>query len=582
MNDPEPDASKLLEVLGQIGLHNHLALIYETREEQFAAAIPAIRIGIERREKCVYVADENTSDDVIDALRHEGIDVDAAVKSGSLIVATKRETTLKEGHLVPDKLIRFWADAADAATAAGFSGLRIVAEMTWALHRDPGTERLIEFEAKVNDLVRSHPIVGICQYNRRSFSPEDILNVIRVHPLVFIEGLVCRNPYYIPPQEFLAPHRAEREVERLLTNLREREQTEQALRESEARFRQLLASNIVGVNFWNLQGDIVDANDLFLNMLGYTREDLRQGNLSWKNITPPEYVPVDEKAVGELVATGTCAPFEKEYIRKNGSRVFVLIGSTLLDAQKQTGSSFVMDITERKEAERKIEHFAELFQMLSRHLLHIQEEERRHLARELHDEIGQVLTAAKLNLKIIAPDVPPAVAGRLEDSIQLLDRLLDQVRQLSLDLRPPLLDELGLVPAVRWLADQQAQRTGLRITFTANGEGLEMDSAARTACFRIAQEAITNAIRHAQAATVAIELRAEPDRVWLVVQDDGVGFDKDAMQQRAARGSSVGLLSMNERVALLGGELELNSAPGRGTEIRAWFPLARSGPDATP
>src|ERR1700731_668323 len=174
MSDPGSHSSELLDVLREIGPHTHLALIYESKEEQFAAAIPAIRIGIARHERCVYVADDNTTRDVLDALRDGGIDVGTALESGSLTVATRRETTLKEGHFVPETLLRFWADAADAATAAGFSGLRIVAEMTWALHGDPGTKRLIEFEAKVNDLVRSHPIVGICQYNRGRFAPDVI------------------------------------------------------------------------------------------------------------------------------------------------------------------------------------------------------------------------------------------------------------------------------------------------------------------------------------------------------------------------------------------------------------------------
>jgi len=240
------------------------------------------------------------------------------------------------------------------------------------------------------------------------------------------------------------------------------------------------------------------------------------------------------------------------------------------------------DIEERKRAEKELEEANQQLRLLSHRLFEVQEEERRHLARELHDEVSQTLTAAKLNLKIIAPDVPPAVACRLEDSIQILDRLLVQVRQISLDLRPPLLDELGLVPALRWLVDQQAQRARLRVTFTSNAERLEMDRSIRTACFRVAQEAITNVIRHARAATVTVELRAEPDCVWLVVHDDGAGFDEGAKQQRAAHGSSVGLLSMNERVALLGGELKVNSTPGRGTEIRAWFPLASREADIIP
>ena len=134
-------------------------------------------------------------------------------------------------------------------------------------------------------------------------------------------------------------------------DIEERKQAEEALRESENKFRRLLASNITGVVFWSLQGEVLDANDLFLNTVGYTREDLRQGKLSWKKLTPPEYVHVDEKAIGELTSTGTCARFEKEYIRKDGSRVSVLIGSALLEPKKDVGSSFVMDITERKRVE---------------------------------------------------------------------------------------------------------------------------------------------------------------------------------------------------------------------------------------
>ena len=199
----------------------------------------------------------------------------------------------------------------------------------------------------------------------------------------------------------------------------------------------------------------------------------------------------------------------------------------------------------------------------------------------MHDEIGQTLTAAKINLKIIAPDVPAKVTGRLDDSIQLLDRLLRQVRQLSLDLRPPLLDELGLVPTLRWLVDQQAQRAGLRVTFTANVDGLEIDPDAQTACFRVAQEAITNIIRHSGAKNVAVEVRCNAERLTLSVRDDGAGFDPAVIQQRTAQEFTLGLVSMKERALLVRGGFEVQSAPGEGAEIRAWFPLAPGEPLST-
>lgn len=239
-----------------------------------------------------------------------------------------------------------------------------------------------------------------------------------------------------------------------------------------------------------------------------------------------------------------------------------------------TKVAIAQDITERKRAAEALGAANHQLRILSRQLFHIQEEERRHLARELHDEIGQTLTAAKINLKIIESEVPAKIAGRLDDSVQLLDRLLTQVRELSLDLRPPLLDELGLVPTLRWLVDHQAQRAGLRVTFDANLDGLEIEPDVQTTCFRVAQEALTNIIRHSGAKNVAVELRHELDRLTLSVRDDGAGFDPAVIQQRTAPDFTLGLVSMKERALLVGGGFEVHSAPGQGTEIRAWFPLA--------
>jgi PAS domain S-box-containing protein len=330
-------------------------------------------------------------------------------------------------------------------------------------------------------------------------------------------------------------------------------------------------------------GTVDYCNDRWRSYTGLGLEDVR--GYGWHTMVHPEDRDRVIKAWSESVAKGT--PYEQEERNRAADgtyRWFLARAVPLRDTDGRIirwyGTN--TDIEDRKRAEEQLEGYTQLLQLLSRRLFEVQEEERRHLARELHDEIGQNLTAAKLNLKIVAPEVPPAIVGRLEDSIQILDHLLVQVRQISLDLRPPLLDELGLVPALRWLADQQAQRAGMRVTFTANVESLAMDPTTRTACFRVAQEAITNAIRHARASTVTVELRATPDRVWLVVHDDGVGFDKGTTQQRAAQGSSVGLLSMNERASLLGGELKVSSTPGRGTEIRAWFPLAPPERDSTP
>ena len=237
--------TQLLEALERLQPHDHLCLIYETQEEQFAAAIPFMRIGLERGQKCIYIADDNSVSTVLKAMRAHGIGADSAIQSGALSLATKQEAYLKQGYFDPDWMIGFVRETTEAALAAGFSALRVTGEMTWALGGDPGAERLMEYESKLNYFLSQHPCLAICQYNRRRFSPEVILDVVRTHPLVVCGGMVCRNFYYVPPDEFLTPNHPRREVERLLTNIREREQVENELRrardELEARVRERTA-----------------------------------------------------------------------------------------------------------------------------------------------------------------------------------------------------------------------------------------------------------------------------------------------------------------------------------------------------
>ena len=213
-------------------------------------------------------------------------------------------------------------------------------------------------------------------------------------------------------------------------------------------------------------------------------------------------------------------------------------------------------------------------QVLSHRLVEVQESERRQIARELHDEIGQNLTAANLSLQaaLQCPDAP-ALQRRLKEGLGAVAHVMEQVHDLSLNLRPSMLDDLGLESALRWFTHRQAALTGLQAEFHSEPLEDRMDPIIETECFRVAQEALTNVVRHAQAQAVTVELSKKNDRLHLCVRDDGVGFDVGALRDRAVHGASLGLLSMEERAALAGGGLEYRSGPGRGTEVHAWFPL---------
>lgn len=248
MIQKQNDKHNLVEALETLAVHDHLCLIYNSREEQLAAVIPFIKIGMECGERCVYIADDNTVATVMDAMREQGIDVDKAVESGALSVITKREAYLKEGRFDPDWMIDFLKDAVAAAKADGFSALRATGEMTWMLGGEPGTERLIEYESRLNYFIPEYDCLAICQYNRNRFDAEIIFNVIRTHPLVIYGTTICRNFYYVPPDEFLEAEGQHSlvETDRLLASLVDRESAEMALRDSELAYH-TLAENLPGI-----------------------------------------------------------------------------------------------------------------------------------------------------------------------------------------------------------------------------------------------------------------------------------------------------------------------------------------------
>lgn len=217
----------------------------------------------------------------------------------------------------------------------------------------------------------------------------------------------------------------------------------------------------------------------------------------------------------------------------------------------------------------------EAMQRLSRQLLEVQESERRHLARELHDEVMQTLTALKLSLGAVT-QTPTAAARQLEESVETVDDLVEQIRNLSLDLHPSMLDDLGLVAALEWYCERQARRLAMPITFVAEPFSFRPPVESDTTCFRVAQEALTNVAKHAKATHVWVNLQQQEAVLQLTVQDNGVGFDVAAARRRATHGKGIGLRGMEERLWLIGGQCDIISAPGQGTEVRVRIPITKA------
>lgn len=213
---------------------------------------------------------------------------------------------------------------------------------------------------------------------------------------------------------------------------------------------------------------------------------------------------------------------------------------------------------------------------LSRKLLEAQEAERRRIAHELHDEIGQSLTALKIALHTLRPPVVVREAlPCVQDAISSVDRIMQQVRTLSVELHPPMMDDLGLAATLRWHLNTVAEKSGLQVRLQIDTDPSDLPRNVAMAAFRVVQEVLNNVVKHARARSVYVELRRDDGDLDLVIFDDGTGFDVTAARRRNVEGKSFGLFSMEERVRLLGGRMMIRSAFGEGTEIQVRFPLGR-------
>lgn len=355
-------------------------------------------------------------------------------------------------------------------------------------------------------------------------------------------------------------------------DISERHQAEAQLRESNRRFSTIFHASPVGKCITRFaDGVFLDANESFAKITGHAREEL----LGRSSLDINYWLDPADRAqlVQSLAENGFARDWEVGFRRKDGS-----IGHSLRSLERLTldGEDCILtalsDITERKLNEEELRVSRERLETLSRQLIATQESERRHLARELHDEIGQELTSIKLNLKTLEPALP-AETNLIRDTLAIAEQALQQVRSLALDLRPSMLDDIGLAPALRWCLDRQAHRSGFAPYFLAEPPELTASPEVAITCFRVMQESLTNIARHAQARNVRVEVRQYESAIDLQVQDDGIGFDVTAATDQATRGASVGLVGMRERAELIGGLIDIESSTATGTTIHARFPL---------
>ena len=707
-----------LKTLETLKPHDHLCLIYESKEEWRASVVPFISSGLKRGEKCIYIVDTSTAEEIRRYLCEEGMDASSAENSGQLLILNQTEAYTREGFFDPDRMIALLIEETEKAISEGYPALRGTGEMTWMLRGLPGSEKLMEYEAKLNrDFFPKYPCLAICQYDRWRFDPEIIKGIMMTHPLLVWSGRIYRNFYYVEPEEFLHAKRAEREVDYWLGVLKREGKVLEELRKSEEQLNLAINGSQGGV--WDLMfdpekpetiPDKIILSPRLKGFIGFKEDEFPDSIQAWQSRILPEDLPLLQKSAQDHL-TGQADMHECEYrIRhKDGSIRWIHTRSKIF--RDQTGhpirwTGIDWDITEQKRMEAVILESEEKYRIVSdftydweywlkpdgnlayvspsceritgygvnefyanphllksivhpddyasysqhicevlapdsepsdldfriitrggeerwinhhcqavfnedgtwlgrrgsnrditkrkqmeeernrlfeqihlsrqrlkellRRLSELQEAERRKLSRELHDRIGQTLTALSIHLDILRSQLSRKsemdLVSRIEDSQRLLGETVDHIREVMAELRPPVLDDYGLFAALRWYGEQYSRQNQIHVLIQGEELTTRFPPNVEIALFRIAQEALTNVVKHAKAKRVTLTLETIGKTARLTISDDGVGFDPSA-QHPPDQIAKWGLITMRERAEEINGDLHIESAPGKGTKV---------------
>jgi len=618
-----------IKPLGDLPWGTHFCHFYGTREDLLETLVPYFAAGLKGGERCLWVvADPVAVEDARSAMEDALPEVERYRRSGALNLVKSDDWYRPGGVLALDGLLARWDRELAEALASGFAGLR--ANASDRRLRDEDWDGFLAFERGLDAAIRGKHLIIACSYALEGSRAAMVLDVVESHQF----ALVKRHGRWavLEPQEL---RRARAEIERLnaeLEGLEERarlfEREQRARSEAERALARLHAIQAVtepalahlGLDellrelLVRLQ-QVLGADRAAVLLLDEERSAFfvraiagRDADLFRMRAPFPLTLPL----ASDVVAAGRALKFDElppgddprwqvladlVHVPRSGmgaplrlqERTFGVV--SVITLQRRRFSEQELDLLrvvadrvapaiERARLVEELGAAREQQRLLSRRILTAQEEERRRIAGELHDELGQALTALKMQLQSLERrGAAAAVATQLHGAVASVDQAMEKVRDLALDLRPAVLDDLGLPAALRWYADRFARLSGLQAHFAI--EPLpRLAPELETASFRVAQEALTNVARHARARSFWLALSAADGRLRLELRDDGTGFDIAAARERARSGAAMGLGGMEERVAALGGELHLRSSPGRSTEVRALFPLRLEGEPA--
>ncbi len=348
-----------------------------------------------------------------------------------------------------------------------------------------------------------------------------------------------------------------------------------ALRESEARSRAIFEGATTGIALLDLQGRLVESNPALQEMLGFSRDELRQ--ISFTMVLPPEETATYQELFKQLVEGAR--PFftlDSRLVPRHGRLIWGRFTVSLVKnpaGETQFAVAMVENLTPQREAEEKIRNYQEQLRSLASQLSLAEERERRTLATELHDHIGQILALTQIKLGALRDKATGTnLEGPVNEVRDLVEQVIKSTRSLTFEISPPILYELGLEPALEWFGEYLQEQHGILVEVQRDAEPKPIDSETRALVFKVVRELMLNSVKHGHAHHLRVIVGRKEQDLGIEVIDDGVGFTPSALGGEAKSGG-FGLFSIRERLHHLGGRLQVESAPGQGTRVSLLIPI---------
>ena len=369
-----------------------------------------------------------------------------------------------------------------------------------------------------------------------------------------------------------------------LEDVTDKERAERALQRTETGFREMLTTIAEAILMTDANGRIVFANEMAAKMFGYATDELQ--GLSVDALVPERLRGRHTRHRSEFMVAPSTRRMGRDVpllgLRKDGGE-FPL--EVVLGSMQQEGGplvmSFISDITGRQEAEKKLRDYRDKLQHMAFDAALAEERERRRIAADLHDRIGQSLALAQITLTSVRDTITGAPRAAIDQAVALLAQSATDTRTLIFDLSPPILHDLGFKAALSWLVEDLQKRHGIAVTISDDGADDALDDASATLLFRSVRELLLNVFKHAQTPRATVSLRQEERLFQIDVEDEGVGFDPNDIGSSSGPGG-FGLFSVREQIGRLGGNMEVTSAPRQGTRVRIRVPVERTADDASP